>query len=124
MLIDRSFKIWMPIAVHRWRIYELRVFRRETLVWIKFLKRFSTELSRPSIPNSSACNCNSSHETLLFWIDLVIRDHLLALQVAICFDKSSTADLRAETEIPLAVVNKLTNQVSSSEVDLLTAFFK
>lgn len=124
MLIDRSYKIWMSIAVHRRRIYELRVFRRETLVWIKFLKRFSTELSRPTIPNSNACNCTSSHGTLLFWIGLVIRDHLLALQAAICFDKSSTADLRAKTAIPLAVVNKLTNHASSWEADLLTAFFR
>jgi hypothetical protein len=121
----------MPITAHQWGIiYKLRVLRRETLVWIKLLKSFSTELSRLTIPNSSACNCTSSQETLLFCIDLVISDHLLAPQVAICFARSSTADLRTETLIPLAVVNKPTSHASSWDDDdeevedlLLAAFF-
>jgi hypothetical protein len=44
---------------------------------------------------------------------LEIRDHLVELQVAICFDKSSTADLRSETVIPLAAVNEPTDHSSS-----------
>uniref|UniRef100_A0A0E0ENT0 Uncharacterized protein n=2 Tax=Oryza meridionalis TaxID=40149 RepID=A0A0E0ENT0_9ORYZ len=119
-----SYKSWMPIALRQWSIYELRVFRREALVWINLLNRFSAPLSRPTMPNSNACNCTSSHETLAFWNDLDIRDHLLGLQVEICFDRSSRADFRTEAVIPLAVVNRLTSLPSSSEVDLLLAFFR
>uniref|UniRef100_A0A0E0ENS6 Uncharacterized protein n=2 Tax=Oryza meridionalis TaxID=40149 RepID=A0A0E0ENS6_9ORYZ len=113
-----SYKSWMPIALRQWSIYELRVFRREALVWINLLNRFSAPLSRPTMPNSNACNCTSSHETLAFWNDLDIRDHLLGLQVEICFDRSSRADFRTEAVIPLAVVNRLTSLPSSSEVML------
>uniref|UniRef100_A0A0E0LXR9 Uncharacterized protein n=1 Tax=Oryza punctata TaxID=4537 RepID=A0A0E0LXR9_ORYPU len=114
-IMTMSYKSWMPIALRQWSIYELRVFRREALVWINLLNRFSAPLSRPTMPNSSACNCTSSHETFAFWNDLEIRDHLLGLQVGICFDKSSSADFRTEAVIPLAVVNRLTSLPSSSE---------
>nr|TKW11680.1 hypothetical protein SEVIR_6G248601v2 [Setaria viridis] len=61
--------LWVLNIVQGFRtrgIYELRVFRRETLHWINLLNRRSTPLSRSPILHSNAFNCSSSHTTFLF----------------------------------------------------------
>ncbi|WVZ91738.1 hypothetical protein U9M48_037869 [Paspalum notatum var. saurae] len=73
-------------------IYKLRVLRRETLLWINFLNKVSTPLSRSIMTNSISSNC-SSQTTLLFWNALETRDHFLELEMAICFERRLLVDL-------------------------------
>uniref|UniRef100_K3YXW2 Uncharacterized protein n=1 Tax=Setaria italica TaxID=4555 RepID=K3YXW2_SETIT len=93
------------------------VLRRETLLWINFLNKVSTPLSRSTITNSISCKCSSSHVTLLLWKVLDKRDHLLELGVTICFDRRYGKDSSMEIPISLASANCLTTlQLSWSTV--------
>ncbi|KAF2920865.1 hypothetical protein DAI22_08g244700 [Oryza sativa Japonica Group] len=56
--------------------------------------------------NSNTCNCSSWHVTLVFWNAL--RDHLLELGTAICFDRRCKVDSSTEKVISLASAISLT----------------
>ena len=86
-------------------IYELRVFRRETLHWINLLNRSSALLSRSLILHSNACNCSSSHTNFPFWNVLEIIDHL---GISNCFDNRHDVDSSSKVVMILASSNTFT----------------
>ena len=98
-------------------IYELRVFRRETLHWINLLNRSSALLSRSLILHSNACNCSSSHTNFPFWNVLEIIDHL---GISNCFDKRHDVDSNSKVVMILASSSTFTTlQSFLSEVVFL-----
>lgn len=118
-----SPKNQMPIRVTRLlEIYELRMFRRETLLWINLRNRCPTPFSRSPILQPRSCNCSSQTITFFLWNVLETSD---CLGTSICFDKRCTVDSSRETVISLALVNSLTiPQFILMEVAFLVVLWK
>ncbi|WVZ65917.1 hypothetical protein U9M48_015205 [Paspalum notatum var. saurae] len=108
-------------GVYQAMVSRVRTFRRETLLWISILNKVSTLPSKWEMPSSISCNC-SSHTTLLFWNVLEMRDHLLELGIAICFNKSCDEDSSIKTAVSLASDIILIKLHCGLRVDLLELF--
>ncbi|WVZ91741.1 LOW QUALITY PROTEIN: hypothetical protein U9M48_037871 [Paspalum notatum var. saurae] len=115
--------VTLAVKVGVWPLYKVRVFRRETLLWISVLNKAATPLSTSAMSNSNTCNCSSLHSVFFFWNALDTSNHLLALGIAICFERRCDVDSSIDTTISLASANNVTTlHPSMPEVALLLIF--